>query len=693
MESNQKVTADHLRRGAYLYVRQSTLRQVQENTESTKRQYALRQKAISLGWPGERITVIDSDLGLSGAQSEGREGFQHLVAEAGLGNAGLIMGLEVSRLARNSSDWHRLLEICGLTNTLILDEDGIYNPGDFNDRLLLGLKGTMSEAELHFLKARMRGGQLTKAKRGELKMPLPVGLVYNSKDEPILDPDKQVQSTITLFFETFRRTGSACATVKEFQRQGILFPRKIRKGINKGDLVWGDLMHSRSLQVLHNPRYAGAFFYGQKKGKKNVDGSYSTRKLPQSEWFSLHQGAHEGYISWEEFQQNQARLLENSKLMSPHRGSSPPREGCALLQGRVLCGICGQRMTVQYYREGLRTKFVYICQRKAIEQATAPCQRLVGTHIDDQVGKLLVELIAPAALEASLAVAKEIENRAAEVDQIRLQQVERSHYEAELAKRRYMHVDPGNRLVADSLEAEWNQKLRELERVQAETEQLRQADRASLSEEQSNAILALTADFPRLWNDATTSHKERKRMLALLIEDVALTKGDDIQIGIRFKGGASQVLSTPKPPAQGDIRRTPPHVVDEIGRLLNEHTDAHIAQILNERGELTGNRQAFSSKRVEHIRRTYGLGTRYDRARQQGLLTPEEMATLLNISEKTLPEWRKKGLVKGYRTDARNTWLYAHPSTHDLTDATTQKYSCRQEILRSMVRPTGGHVV
>jgi DNA invertase Pin-like site-specific DNA recombinase len=693
MESNLKVTEDHLRRGAYLYVRQSTLRQVQENTESTKRQYALRQKAISLGWPPERITVIDSDLGLSGAQSEGREGFQYLVAEAGLGNAGLIMGLEVSRLARNSSDWHRLLEICGLTNTLILDEDGIYNPGDFNDRLLLGLKGTMSEAELHFLKARMRGGQLTKAKRGELKMPLPVGLIYNSKDEPIFEPNKQVQSTLSLFFETFRRTGSACATVKEFQRQGILFPRKIRKGINKGDLVWGDLVHSRALQVLHNPRYAGAFFYGREKGKKNVDGSYSMRKLPQSEWFSLHLGAHEGYISWEEFQQNQARLLENSKLMSPHRGNSPPREGCALLQGRVLCGKCGQRMTVQYYMQGAKTKFVYICQKKAIEQATAPCQRLVGTHIDDQVGKLVVELIAPAALEASLAVFKEIEIRAAEVDQIRLQQVERSRYEAELAKRRYMHVDPENRLVADSLEAEWNQKLRDLERVQEESEQLRQADRASLSEEQSNAILALTADFPRLWNDPTTSHRDRKRMLALLIEDVALTKGTDIQIGIRFKGGASQVLSTPKPPAQGDIRRTSPRIVEEIGKLLDEHTDTHIAQILNERGELTGNRQAFTSKRVEHIRRSYGLGTRYDRARQQGLLTPEEIAALLNISEKTLPEWRKKGLVKGYRTDARNTWLYAHPSTHDLADATTQKYSCRQEILRSIVRSTGGHVV
>jgi len=379
--------------------------------------------------------------------------------------------------------------------------------------------------------------------------------------------------------------------------------------------------------------------------------------------------------------------------MSPPRTGSPPREGCALLQGRVLCGKCGQRMTVQYYREGLKAKYVYICQRKATEQGTAPCQRVIGNYIDDRVGQLLVQLIEPAALEASIAVAKEIERRAAEVDQIRLQQVERARYEADLAKRRYMLVDPGNRLVADSLEAEWNLKLRDLERVQEESERLRQSDRASLNDEQMKAILALSTDFPRLWNDSKTPHRERKRMLALLIEDIALTKGSEIEIGIRFKGGATQMLSMPKPPAQGDIRRTPPHVVKEIDQLLNEHTDEHIAQILNERGELTGNRQRFTRKRVEHIRRTYGLGTRYDRARQQGMLTPEEIAQLLNISEKTLPEWRKKGLVRGYRTDARNTWLYAHPSTHDLTDARTQKYSCRQEKLRSMVRSTGGHAV
>jgi len=271
-EAHHKVTTGHLKRNAYLYVRQSTIRQVFENTESTKRQYALRQQAIALGWPVESIIVIDSDLGQSGASAVDREGFQRLVAEVGLGKAGIVLGLEVSRLARNNTDWHRLLEICALTDTLILDEDGIYDPSHFNDRLLLGLKGTMSEAELHVLKARLQGGILNKAKRGELQSSLPVGFVYSAENRPILDPDKQVQESLRAFFDTFVRTGSATATVKAFRRQGLLFPRRLKKGPHKGDLLWAELTHSRSLQVLHNPRYAGAFIYGRTRVRKNAAG-------------------------------------------------------------------------------------------------------------------------------------------------------------------------------------------------------------------------------------------------------------------------------------------------------------------------------------------------------------------------------------------------------------------------------------
>ena len=260
-ERNRKITADHLNRNAYLYIRQSSLKQVLQNTESTKRQYALRHKIMTLGWPTEQIITIDTDQGQSGATSAGRQGFQKLVSEVGMGKAGMVIGLEVSRLARNSSDWHRLLEICALTETLILDKDGLYDPCCFNDRLLLGLKGTMSEAELHVLKARLQGGILNKATRGELKCPLPLGFIYNAAGKVVFEPDSQVQASIRLFFKTFGRTGSASATVKYFRAEGIKFPRKIRKSPNKGEIVWEDLFHTKALHLLHNPKYTGGLCF------------------------------------------------------------------------------------------------------------------------------------------------------------------------------------------------------------------------------------------------------------------------------------------------------------------------------------------------------------------------------------------------------------------------------------------------
>src|SRR5947207_2542560 len=304
--AHQKVNAGHLKRNAYHYVRQSTLRQVFENTESTKRQYGLRQHAVALGWPVERIIVIDSDLGQSGASAVDREGFQKLVTEVGLGKAGIVLGLEVSRLARNSTDWHRLLEICALTDTLILDEDGVYDPSHFNDRLLLGLKGTMSEAELHVLRARLQGGIMNKARRGELQCPLPVGFLYNAQHQPVLDPDKQVQESIRFFFDTFRRSGSACATVKAARQEHLAFPRRCSRGAHKGDLLWAEMEHSQVLRVLHNPRYAGAFIYGRTRTRKKPDGKESWSKLPREQWV-LVPGMHAGYIAWEEYETNQRR--------------------------------------------------------------------------------------------------------------------------------------------------------------------------------------------------------------------------------------------------------------------------------------------------------------------------------------------------------------------------------------------------
>ena len=322
-DAHQKVNTDHLKRNAYLYVRQSTIRQVFENTESTKRQYALRQHAIALGWRAEQIVVIDSDLGQSAASAADREGFQKLVAEVGMGKAGIVLGLEVSRLARNSTDWHRLLEICALTDTLILDEDGIYDPAHFNDRLLLGLKGTMSEAELHVIRARLQGGILNKARRGELQSPLPVGFLYNAANQTVLDPDKQVQESLRCFFETFLRTGSGTGTVKMFRQRGLLFPRRLKKGPHKGELHWGPLEHQRALQVLHNPRYAGAFVYGRTRIRKTVDGQESSRIVPREQWI-LVPSIHLGYISWEQYEENQRRLRENAQALGHDRRKSPP---------------------------------------------------------------------------------------------------------------------------------------------------------------------------------------------------------------------------------------------------------------------------------------------------------------------------------------------------------------------------------
>src|ERR1700722_2237084 len=303
-----KITADHIRRDAYLYVRQSTLRQVAENGESTQRQYALRDRAIASGWPAERVRIIDCDLGKSGSSAIARDGFQQLVSEVALTKAGIVMGLAVSRLARNSADWHRLIELCALTATLILDEDGIYDPASFNDRLLLGLKGTMSEAELHILRARMRGGQLNKARRGELEIGPPVGLIYRSDGRLDLDPDAEVQKAIRVVFETFERTGSALRTVRFFREQGLLFPRRLRTGADKGDLLWAPPQHARILQVLHNPRYAGAFVYGRTRTRHLPDGGTTVVRVARADWQFVMPGMHQGYIDWQRFEANQRRL-------------------------------------------------------------------------------------------------------------------------------------------------------------------------------------------------------------------------------------------------------------------------------------------------------------------------------------------------------------------------------------------------
>jgi DNA invertase Pin-like site-specific DNA recombinase len=654
---HQKVKASHLKRTAYLYVRQSSLRQVFENTESTQRQYGLREQAVALGWPLDRIIVIDSDLGLSGASSD-REGFRRLVTEVSLAHVGIVLGLEVSRLARNSTDWHRLLEICALTDTLILDEDGIYDPSHFNDRLLLGLKGTMSEAELHVLRARLQGGILNKARRGELMMRPPIGYAYDANARMVFDPDQQIQQAVRLVFETFRRTGSALGTVRAFRQEGLLFPRRLYSGTSKGDVLWGKLEHCHVLRLLHNPRYAGVFIYGRTRCRKTIDGETLVQHLPREQWHAFVTDAHPAYVSWEEYERNQHRLQENAHAQGSERDKSPAREGPALLQSLLVCGRCGRRMTVRYHwrRGGLAPD--YVCQRKGIENAEPICQRVSGAEVDRFVADLLVEFINPITLDVALAVQQELQAQLEEGDRLRGQQVERARYEAELAQRRYMRVDPDNRLVADSLEADWNEKLRIFAETQLECERLRERDRKQISEEQRHAVLQLAEDFPHVWRDPSLTHRDRKRMARLLIEDVTLLYGDEITLHLRCRGGATKTLSMPRPQLSWETWTTPAEIVAEVDRLLDHHTYGEIATLLNERKLRPGRGQRFSSRIIARIQTCYSLRPRYDRLRQAGMLTVTEMAQRLLVNPKTVKVWCAHGLLKGFRYTDKGESLY-----------------------------------
>ncbi len=660
-ESHQKVTALHLKRNAYLYVRQSTMRQVFENTESTQRQYALRQRAITLGWPQEQIVVIDSDLGQSGASAVDREGFQKLVAEVGMGRAGIVLGLEVSRLARNSTDWHRLLEICALADTLILDEDGIYDPAHFNDRLLLGLKGTMSEAELHVLRARLRGGLLNKARRGELRCPLPAGMVYDASGRVGLDADKQVQETVRLLFETFARTGTLRATIQYFRQQHLLFPTRVSAGVHKGELIWTPLSLGRACTAMHNPWYAGAYAYGRGRFRKQADGRLRHERLPREQWQVLILNAHPGYISWEEYERNEQQLQQSAKALGFERNAGPPREGPALLQGKVVCGLCGSRMNIHYNPRKNGVVPNYVCVGRGRLFGDPLCQSIVGTGIDTAVGDLLVDTVTPLTLDLALAVQHEITSRLDEADRLRHRQVERAQYEANAARQRYMHVDPANRLVADTLEADWNLKLRAVAAAEEDYQRQRAADRITIDPEERQRILALATDFPAVWRDPKTPQRERKRMLALLIEDVTLIKQHEITAAVRFRGGCTTTLTLPRPLNASQLRATHADVLQHIDRLLDEYTDAKVAHLLNERGMRTGAGDAFDTVSVKWIGYSAKIKSLKERLIEEGWLTVQQVSARLGIDRGTINKRRLKGQIKARLCNDHGQWVYWLP--------------------------------
>jgi DNA invertase Pin-like site-specific DNA recombinase/predicted DNA-binding protein (UPF0251 family) len=626
------------------------MRQVLENTESTQRQYALRGRAVGMGWRDEQITVIDNDQGESGASAAWREGFQHLVTEVSMGRAGIVMGLEVSRLARNNADWHRLLEICALADTLILDEDGVYDPKSFNDRLLLGLKGAMSEAELHVLKARLRGGILNKVRRGEYRCPLPTGFVYDEVGNVVLDPDLQIRESIAHFFETFLRVGSACQTVKVYRQEGLCYPSRLQ---GEKTPVFLPLNTSTAMRTLTNPRYAGAYVYGRRRYRRTIDGKKKTQRLHDSaEWLACIPNAHPGYISWEQFQQN-LKILESNGHGYEVARASPPREGAALLQGRAVCGRCGTHMRARYITRRGKQEAWYVCDRS--HRGAPNCQSIAGWPVDDAIGALVAEKMTPAAVELALEIRKEIETRYEEADRLRLRAIERAQIEADLAQRRFMLVDPANRLVADTLEGEWNEKLRALAQVREERERARAADQQVLDESIRERLRAMTTDFRSLWKDPDTPNRERKRLLAHLIEDATLTKCPEqrtTRIQLRFKGGHTETLTTMNPKSSAQQITTPRKIVELVDQLLDHHIYDEIADRLNAQGLHPGGSARpgkgdlrFTNLKVRYLANTYGLRSRYDRLRDRGMLTAKEAAARLGIHEATLLSWAQHGLV------------------------------------------------
>jgi DNA invertase Pin-like site-specific DNA recombinase len=674
-----KVTAAHLSRTALLYVRQSSLKQVIHNTESAIRQYDLRGKATALGWAADQITVIDIDQGHSGASAADREGFQQMVAEVSLGRAGIVLGLECSRLARNSADWHQLLELCGMTGTLICDEDGLYDPRNFNDRLLLGMKGQMSEAELHFIKARLRGGQLSKARRGELIMPLPVGLVYDAAGHVILDPDTAVHGAVAHLFTTFEATGSATACVKAFNTAGLSFPWRHQKGPHKGEADWQPLAHHTVLRVLHNPRYAGAFTYGRHAHHKQPNGKTTSKMLPREEWISFIPGAHPGYITLEQYDANLARLAANAAAHGRDRAAGPPREGAALLQGIIICGRCGLRMTVRYHARGSQDLPTYACKRDGIENARRICAAIPGHTLDERIGQLLIDTLTPLAVEAALQVSAELEHRAAEADALRAAHVERARYHADLARRRYLAVDPANRLVAGTLEADWNTALRALTSAQDAYDTARKQHTGQVTDAQKTRISQLVTDLPGIWNDPATPARERKRIARLLLTDVTVTRTTStITAHIRLAGGQDHTLTLPVPKRAWELRQTPASTVAEIDRLLDHHTCAEIAGILGSRGLANGEGRPFTATMVQRVIRTYQLRSRRQRLLATGLIPLSEIAALLGVSTATVKAWYHAGIVSGQRYNDKGEVLYDPPGPNPPTPHQRRRHSTWQ---------------
>jgi DNA invertase Pin-like site-specific DNA recombinase len=661
MNEKAKVSADHLRRLALVYVRQSTAAQVEHHRESTERQYGLAERAIELGWRREQVKILDQDLGLSGSGLAERSGFAHMTAEVALGHIGIVLGLEVSRLARNNADWYRLLDLCGVTDTLIGDADGIYHPGLFNDRLVLGLKGTMSEAELHVLRARLNGGIRNKAARGELRRGLPVGFVWGEADgEVLFHPDEAVQGAIRAVFARFAEMGSARQVWLWFRAQRLRFPLQSNK---VAELHWVTPSYSQIYQVLSNPLYAGAYVYGKTQGERYVDEHGQVRKrmrqLPISQWAVLIHDHHPGFIDWETFEANQKRLAQNTHPR-PHQAGGAVREGAALLQGLASCGRCGRRLRVYY--GGRNAAPGYYCFGSALVNGRSECcLRVGGRQIDEAVAAALLDALAPAGLEAALKAAEQLESdHDAVLAQFR-REVERKQYEAQRAERRYRAVDPENRLVARGLEAAWEDSLRQLETARAELARRERQRPRVLTAEERSSLLALGGDLTRAWSSATTSDRDRKELLRTLLEEViiAVERAEfRAHLRLRWRGGLLTELELALPRSRPAPIRTDEETVALLRRLAAHYPDAVIAGILNRQGRQTATGMRFTANRVAALRTNWHIHRfEPDQQRPDGeLVTVVRAAQILGTAPSTVHRWLNEGVIAGEQLTPGAPW-------------------------------------
>jgi DNA invertase Pin-like site-specific DNA recombinase len=580
----------------------------------------------------------------------GREDFKILVADVSMGQVGAVFALEASRLARSNLDWHRLLELCAFTHTLVVDEDGIYDPGDFNDGLLLGLKGTMAQAELHFLRARLQGGKLNKARRGELHFPLPVGFCYDDQGRIVPDPDDEVRGAVARVFDLFRQTGSAFGVCQSFVRQKLCFPKRAYGGAWNGQIIWGRLTHSRVLGILRNPSYAGVYVFGRFQYQKEINaaGEICTkmRQAAMPDWRVRLESHHEGYITWDDFMQNQQQLAKNRTNAAETVLSGAAREGLALLQGLLLCGVCGHKLTVRYTGNGGLYP-IYECNaRRRDGNGTRSCISVRCDLLDAAISEQVLNALRPEELGLALEALQHLEERDAAVTHQWRMRLQRMEYEAALAERRYQEVDPSNRLVARTLEQRWNQALSQLEELRKQYAEIERNDARAATPEQKARVMALAKDFPRLWKASSTSAKDRKRMLRLLIRDITVERRAEarqVVLHIRWQGGACTDVQVDLPLPIADRMRYSAAIREQVRTLARQFTDEEIAQRLNQSDQLSAAGKPFDASKVRWIRYRYGIPA--VQLKRTDELTVAQLAKRFGVSPGVVYYWINRKVI------------------------------------------------